>query len=206
MVGRKEYRTLFVAATTGWAKLTVSKQMGRLLDKYVTLLRPLLSDSPLLFPNESGRPIDLLSRHMHRLGKKYGITVPTAIASRWAAATAISKAGSEADREAVATMMSHSQQTQQRYYAMTKGRDVAVKGFHVMESLRRDSPGDAASSGRVPFSDGECESISLFFREYIESGSAPPISVCHDFLRDHPINREAKQVHNKVRNLPECVQ
>ena len=76
------------------------------------------------------------------------------LVSRWAAATPISKAGSEADREAVATMMSQSQQTQQRYYAMIKGRDVAVKGFHLMESLRRDSPGDPASSGRVPYSDG----------------------------------------------------
>ena len=176
-VGRKEYRTFFVAehkrSTTGRAKLTMSKQMGRLLDKYVSLLRPLLSDSPLLFPNRSGKPFDHLSREMRQLGKKYGITVPTATASRRTAATAISRAGSEADREAVATMMSHSQQTQQRYYAMTKGRDVAVKGFNVMESLRQDTPGDATSR-RVPYSDGECESISLFFREYIESGSNPP--------------------------------
>ena len=205
VVGRKEYRTFFVAdhktATTGRAKLTVSKEIGGLLDKYVTLLRPLLSDSPLLFPNQSGKPIDHLSRHLHRLGKKYAIEVPTASASRRAAATAISKAGSEADREAVATMMSHSQQTQQRYYAMTKGRDVAVKGFLLMESLRQDSPGDAASSVRVRYSEGECESILLYFQEYIESGSAPPINVCHDFLRDHPMNREAKQVRDKVRNL-----
>ena len=71
---------------------------------------------------------------MRTLGKKHGIVVLTATESRRAAATAVSTDGSEADREAVATMMSHSEQTQQRYYAMTKGRDKAVKGYRVMES------------------------------------------------------------------------
>ena len=78
----QEYRTFYVTnhktATTGRAKKTVTKEIGGLLDKYVSLLRPLLSQSPLLFSNRDGRPIDHLSRHMANLGRKYGIDVPTA--------------------------------------------------------------------------------------------------------------------------------
>ena len=99
--------------TMGRAKITVSKEIGRLLDIYVSHLRPLLAESTLLFPNR-GRPIDHLSRHMAKLGKNHGIDVPTVTELRRAAATAVSNAGSEADREAVAAMMSHSVQTQQR--------------------------------------------------------------------------------------------
>ena len=108
--------------------------------------------SEYLFPNRDGGAIDHLSRHIGNLGKRYGIDVPTATQSRRATATSVSTAGTEADREAVAEMMSHSVQTHQRYYSMTKGKDRAVKGFQVMESLWHDAPsGSGTSAERVPF-------------------------------------------------------
>ena len=74
VVGRKEYKTFYVTdhktATMGHTKITVAKDIGRLLDLYVRRLRPLLAESTLLFPNRDGRPIDHLSRHMITLGKK----------------------------------------------------------------------------------------------------------------------------------------
>ena len=206
VVGRKTYTIFFVAnhktGTTGRAKITVSSEIGRLLDIYVRLLRPLLTVSEYLFPNRDGGAMDHLSRHIGNLGKRYGIDVPTATESRRRAATAVSTAGTEADREAVAEMMSHSVQTQQRYYSMTKGKDRAVKGFQVMEYLRHDAPsGSGTSAASVPFSASETEMITLYFDEHIESEAAPPIGTCEEFLIDHPMSRDAKQVRDKVRTL-----
>ena len=149
-----------------------------------------------------GGAMDHLSRHIGNLGKRYGIDVPTATESRRRAATAVSTAGTEADREAVAEMMSHSVQTQQRYYSMTKGKDRAVKGFQVMEYLRHDAPsGSGTSAASVPFSASETEMITLYFDEHIESEAAPPIGTCEEFLIDHPMSRDAKQVRDKVGTL-----
>ena len=61
--------------------------------------------------------------------------MPTATESRRAAARAISKGDSEGDKGAVASMMSHSVQTLQQYYAPTKGKEEAVKGYQLMESI-----------------------------------------------------------------------
>ena len=116
--GRDQYKTFYVrqhkTGTTGRAKITANKNLFTMLDEYMTHLRPLLGESVLLFPNREGKPLDHLSRHVAKLGAKFGIKVPTATESRRAAATAISK-GDEKEREAVASMMSHSVQTQQRY-------------------------------------------------------------------------------------------
>ena len=129
-VGRREYKTFMVmhhkTGTTGRAKLTLSKHISQFLDNYISLLRP---ESVLLFPNQEGKVLDHLLRHVVKLGERYGVNVPTATASRHAAATAVTKGGEERERAAVATMMSHSLQTQDRYYAELKGREEAVKGF-----------------------------------------------------------------------------
>lgn len=85
-----------------------------MIDEYITHLRPLLTESTLLFPNREGKPVDHLSRHVTKLGKKYGTTVPTATESQRAAATAVSEEDQQR-RKAVVNMMSHSMQTQQRY-------------------------------------------------------------------------------------------
>ena len=66
---------------------------------------------------------------MKLVGEKYGIEIPTAAASRRAAATSVSCELGLQEREAVVSMMSHSVATQQRYYAQTKEREQAVKGL-----------------------------------------------------------------------------
>ena len=109
-VGRATYKTFVVAnhktSTTGRAKLTAGSAFCKFLDAYVNHLRPTLPDSPLLFPNKDGKPLDHLSRHVKNLGQKYGIQVPNATASRHAAATAVTKTGGEQEKSAVATLMS----------------------------------------------------------------------------------------------------
>jgi len=201
-IGRTTYKTFYSkmhkTGTTGRAKLTCSKDLSDILDQYVTHLRPKLAESQLLFPNKDGRPIDHLSRHMAKLGSQFGIDVPTATQSRHDAATAISSAGME-ERSAVATMMSHSRRTQERYYQDTKGRQHAAKGYSLMESIREGTI--SGRKTRVGFTSEETEVITLYFNDDISAKTAPGIDRCRQFLSDHPMNKDPKQVRDKVRNL-----
>ena len=202
-IGRCTYKTFYSrshkTATTGRAKLTASKDLSSILEEYVAHLRPKLAEGPLLFPNKDGHAIDHLSRHVVKLGNQYGINVPTATQSRHDAATAISSAGS-AERSAVATMMSHSTVTQERYYMKNKGRQQAAEGYSLMESVR-ETGRVSGRRFRVPFTSDETETISLYFQDEIGARSAPSIERCWQFLLDHPMDKEAKQVRDKVRNL-----
>ena len=114
--------------------------------------------------------------------------MPNATESRHAAATAVTKTGEEQEKSAVATLMSHSLETQNRYYAQTKGMEEAVKGFKVMENLRQ-APPTTSSGSRVSFSSKDVDTLSLYFDSYIESGEVPPIEECREFLRQHEMAR-----------------
>ena len=112
-IGPESYTTILVenhkTATTGRAKLPSGHCVTKLLDLFVTLLRPLLegSTSELLFPNREGNPIDHLSRHVAKLATKLGCQLPrTATETRHAAATAVAGSSYE-ERSAVASAMSH---------------------------------------------------------------------------------------------------
>ena len=177
-IGRTMYKTFYSkmhkTSTTGRAKPTCSKDLSDILDQYVTHLRPKLAESQLLFPNKDCRPINHLSRNMAKLGSQFGIDVPMATQSCHDAA-AISSAGTE-ERSAVATVMSHSQRTQERYYQDTKGRKHAAKGYSLMESMR-----EGTISGRktwVGFTSEETKVITLYFNDDISAKTAPGIEHC----------------------------
>lgn len=204
--GRTTYLTFRVqnhkTATTGSAKISVPGILTRVLKLYVTYLRPLLPESDLLFPSNCGKPMDHLSRHVTALGNKYQLKLPSSTESRHTAATVVTKKGSEGDRAAVATLMSHSEQTQQRYYSLTKSREQAVKGFEIMKELREAEVSTSTRAGsRKPFTTEESEVISLFFQSYIENGDVPTKGDCDAFLEQHRLDRSGKQVRDKVRHL-----
>ena len=207
VIGRETYSTFMVAnhktAKTGRARITADKHLSGLLEKYVNYIRPQLegSSSNLLFPNRDGRPLDHLSRHVEKLANRLGIALPrTATVTRHAAATAIAE-GTEVERMAVATAMSHSQQTQQLYYSLKKGRKEAVEGYRVMQGLRSGNEGREAGGMRKGFSKEETDTISAYFSDYISSGKVPTSEDCREFLTQHLLARDAKQVRDKVRNL-----
>ena len=206
--GRQSYKTLWVAnhktGTTGRAKLSAPMYLSKRLDLYVNHIRPTLEgrDSTLLFPNRDGKPLDHLSRHVNNLATKLGFKLPpNATATRHAAATAVA-GKSEKERGAVATAMSHSERTQKLYYAANKGRKEAVEGYRVMETLRQEERGNQGSSGlRVPFSETETETVSEYFSQHVSATKPPTIAECRQFLDQHHLNRDAKQIRDKVRNL-----
>ncbi len=51
------------------------------------------------------------------------------------------------------------------------------------------------------FSDQEVEVIKLYFQSYIDSSEAPSTDAWREFLRQHQMARQAKQVRDKVRHL-----
>ena len=115
--GRETYKSIMVSChktgTTGRAKLTADSHLSRHLDIYVQKIRPTLEgiETGLLFPNREGKPIDHLSWHISRLAKTLRVDIPkTATETRHATATAVADK-SEAEREKVATAMSHSVRT-----------------------------------------------------------------------------------------------
>ena len=56
-------------------------------------------------------------------------------------------------------------------------------------------------STRSAFHKDETTTISEYFRDSITSGNPPAIQECREFLEKHPLQRDAKQVSDKVRNL-----
>ena len=154
--------------TTGSAMVTVKGALLEQLAAYLQYLHPLLPEGPLLFPNARGKPFDHFSRSVKQLGERFGMKMPTATEGRHTAATATAKSCSDQDRDAVATTMSHSRQTQMTYYVNLKSREQAEKGFDILQDLRRGQTTPKAQK-RVPYTPEEEETTALYFESYIEA-------------------------------------
>ena len=189
-------------ATTGRAMVTARGVLLQSLTEYVQHLRPLLPDSPLLFPNKMGKPFDHLSRHVQQLGEKFSLQLPNATDSRHTAATATAMSCSDQDRDAVATAMSHSRKTQQNYYVNLKSKQEAARGFQVLEDLRQGhKTASKERKPRVEYSKEDVQTIALYFDSYIAAQDVPSAQECKQFLDDHPMSRSPKNVRDKVRQI-----
>ena len=205
VIGREPYKTIVVVShktsTTGSARLTMDRHLSQMMECYTGHIRQLLegSSSNFLFPNREGKRLDHLSRHVSNLAKKLGFNLPkTATETRHSAATAAAEC-SQQERASVAAAMSHSQRTQDLYYTLTKGRKHAVEGYRIMEGLRQSEVQE--SSTRGVFTEDHTESVTEYFADHIASRQPPSIQECREFVSQHHIDRTAKQVRDKVRNL-----
>ena len=187
--------------TTGSAMITVKAPVLGFLVDYLEHLRPLLPECELAFPNSRGKPFDHLSRQVKQLGDRFGLTLPTATEARHAAATATAKKCTDQERDAVATTMSHSRQTQMAYYVNLKCKEEAERGFDILQGLRQGQKATSATKSRVQYTPDEVETIALYFENYILNYDEPSAYDCREFLNNHPMNREPKQVRDKVRQL-----
>ena len=157
--------------TTGSARLTVKGALLERLTEYLQHIRPLLPEGPLLFPNARGKPFDHLSRSVKKLGERFGKKLHTATEGRHTAATATAMSCCDEDRDAVATAMSHSWNTQNRYYVERKSREQAEKGFEILECLRRGLT-EPKTKKRTPYSPEEDETIKMYIESYRRTGCA----------------------------------
>lgn len=151
------------------------------------------------FPNRRRKPIDHLSRAVQQLANKFGMQLPTATEGRHAAATATAMKCYYQERDAVATTMSHSYQTQMAYYVNSKSKKEAERGF-VFCSLRQGELVGNAAKPRVPLTE-EVELIEMYFKTHIASFDVPSADECKQFLKDHSMDRDHKQIRDKIRHI-----
>ena len=71
----------------------------------------------------------------------------------------------------------------------------------MMERIRSGEGEGTPKKGRGTYSEEDLEVIKTYFDNNIQSGTPPSIYECREFLRQHPLQRDAKQVRDKVRNI-----
>jgi hypothetical protein len=81
---------------------------------------------------------------------------------------------------------------------LIKTNDNNQKGFDILQDLCRGQPAAHATRQRVPYTADKVETIELYFEGHIASGDVPHAHECQEFLRDHPMDRDHKQIRDKV--------
>ncbi len=60
---------------------------------------------------------------------------------------------------------------------------------------------ESTKTTRRKYTDDETETISLYFDSYIDSNSTPSLLTCGQFLQDHNLDRNKKNIQDKVKNI-----
>ena len=96
-----------------------------------------------------------------------------------------------------------------------RGREHARPRIRIPSDTPSPSPSQQQRKGRAGspprpirkprrrrrFTDEEVEKVKAFFGRHIEERDKPPLSECRDFLETYKMDRTAKNVQDKVRNL-----
>ena len=124
--------------------------------------------------------------------------------------------------------LSHSTETDARFYQALSGPSHAAEAFISLNRMRKERK-DLKPSGhvlstpshalatvspttsqsdvhspikkRVPFTTEEEETIRLYFEDYLKFKKTPSLSECSTFLTNHPLNRNPKQIQDKIKNF-----
>lgn len=210
---------------SGSAKVVLNSADFSKVQAYATQIRPLLCASApgeepeklLLLPG--GDPIRHMTNHLKSLETKFRVKVPTATLVRKAGATATArKVGGEAG-VLIRQQLSHSSETDLRFYQALCGDSDAATAFTTMEQLREagstssapqqspsrpdaaTAPAPPAGGGRRRFTTAEEKLVKDYFKETIRKKESASLSQCKAFLQAHRLQRTPKQIQDKVRNL-----
>ena len=167
-----------------------------------------------LFVLSGSRPLTKLSSRIQSLGKIYGLTLPTATRVRKIGATSVAlNLGDTATAHLVTRQLSHSAATESQYYQAIVGDRHAVEAFGSMENLRAGGTGNVkeeklASESpckelqkKNTFSADETAYIQEHFTENVEERRTPSLARCKTFLELSGLQRSAKNIQDKVKNL-----
>ena len=99
---------------------------------------------------------------------------------------------SDHEKSSMAVTMSHSKQTQARYYTHNKSTVEAVKGFKVLQNIRKEA--ETEKQCRKKFTKDEMDFIKTYFKDNIDNQSQPSIDECREFVKQHSITRSGKQI------------
>ena len=198
----------------GSAKLVIPPDDLSKLHTYVTTIRPCLDPQktcPFLLCLAGGEQLTNFNSRFKTLAKTYGLKPLTATEVRKRASTEAAKNLGTPEAALVTRQLSHSAQTDARFYQALSGPSHAAEAFISLNRMRQerkhpDPPTSTPVSSaevsskqvnpspkkRVPFSPEEM--IKLYFKDHLKSKSTPSLAECTTFLANHPLKRNAKQV------------
>lgn len=220
MISVKERKT----GMSGSAKVVHNSADFSKVQGYATQLRPLLCasapgeepDKLLLLPG--GDPIHHMANLLKGLETKYQVKVPTATLVRKAGATATARKVGGETGVLIRQQLSHSWETDLRFYQALRGDRDAATALSTMEELREagnTSPAPQQSTSREPdaatppappagrrrFTPAKEKLVKTYFMDTIRRKESASRAQCKAFLQAHPMQRTLKQIQDKVRNL-----
>ena len=203
---------------SGSAKLLLSQGDLSRLKSYVEVLRPHCDPNDqcqnlLVLPY--GKKIGKLNNLLKSLGDKYGIKLPSATRVRKIGATSTVKNVSGPSTSLVQRQLSHSSETDNRFYQAITGKDDAAKAFRIMETLRLNTSTSPKTTDtmsppplqqipsrkRQPFTKDEEETLRKYFGASLSEGKHISLNSAKQFLAAHPSHRTPKQIQDKIRNI-----
>ena len=161
----------------GPARLTLTAETKRYLDKYVNTIRPMndpfeRSDNLVVLPG--GNPIVKLQNLLEKVSRRYGIFIPTSTQLRQKTATMCALRGSDTQVRLVSKLMSHSASTHRKHYEQLGSASHAAEAHKVAKQLSKPDKPNAkkpeAKRGRYPFQEEENKRVKKFFAHEIDSG------------------------------------
>ena len=217
----KEHKT----GMSGSAKLTLNSADLSKVEAYVTHIRPLTcpGDSPNLLLLPGGKPISHMQNVLKSLQHKYKVVVPTPTLVRKAGATATARHISGETGVLIRQQLSHSSETDLRFYQAIRGDAHAATAFQTMEKLRSESVPSVAGNANLPqssavtshtsqeagpttttkrrkFTTAEEQKVASYFATAIRHKKTVSAADCRLFLQANPMDRTPKQIQDKVRN------
>ena len=232
----------------GSAKLVIPPDDLSKLHSYVTVVRPSQDPSqksPYLLCLDGGKQITNFNARFKVLAKRFGISPITATGVRKRASTEAARHLSSQEATLVTRQLSHSTETDARFYQALSGPSHAAEAFVSLNKMRQvrkkvkpgcalDPPGKTLATPehsltpahtpsspsptlekeyptisqsltparkRVPFSPEEEETVRLYFDDYLKFKKTPSLSECSTFLKNHPLQRNPKQIQDKIKNF-----
>ena len=200
----------------GPANVSCEGEDIKVLRRFHNVVRPFCDTEnacPYFFTLDGERRISNANYYIQKLGRQYGLDIPTATRVRKIGSTAAVQSCSAAESTLLSTHMGHSQPTQQMYYQAITARKHAASAHMLREKLRKSTKPESSDGSseaevqskphkvRKPFSSAETASIDERFAKSIKDGITPSRQLCQEFITATKSDRDPKQIQDKVRNI-----
>ena len=188
------------AQSRGPAHLVMDRRLKLLCDRYL-VFRKGLGSSPNLLVNHRGHPPTSLPQLVRDFASQYHVRFPTPTQHRKAVGTAACKLPQK-DQERVAAFMSHSLQTQQRYYRALESRKDSLEAYTIVNRELLSPQATPTVKKRLFFTKPQENRIRDYFKTSIDSQQKISPREAADFLGAFPMEgRSPKHIQDKVRTI-----
>ena len=167
---------------------------------YCKNVRPFLTPSEnsedLLLLTYSGKPLHNYTSLMKSFQLAFDLpNLPTFTDVRKAGSTAAIEQTSNSSLEKVSTHMSHTKQTNEKYYRMRQRDSISIDAFKTIQTLTAEEGDEEPLRG---FANKTIEKMKEYFEEDISNKKRPTRSKCREFISKFNIKKSDKQVQDKV--------